>query len=197
MTHPNSKSVIIDGVEYPSYSAAARATNLDRAALHRVVEECDGSTAKYYDHIYSNRRQGVKCSCTINGVTYHSMTDAARDLGVSSTMIRKRMTKSHGQAFDYQKTQTAPVQKRRGGGRSIPCTIDGVWYKSYGAAAAALGLSRHHLRELLAHQYDDPDVCREPRSTIEARLFEDLPPRIPVEALNDSTIEAELWGWND
>lgn len=75
----DAKPVTIRGVTYPSYTAAAKANNVTKAAV--MLAATRGTL--------DNVGLGIKKPITINGVKYASQREASKALGVSDGDIHR------------------------------------------------------------------------------------------------------------
>ena len=107
----------------------------------------------------------MKKPCTINGVHYESALAAAKALGILTTTLQNRLTSP---IFPEYRSKHRP--KKSFGRKLIPCSVDGIEYRSIGSAARELGISPHQMRSRLT-SFDYPGyVCAEyPKRKFQSR----------------------------
>ena len=91
-----------------------------------------------------------KRAVIINGVRYDGAVDAAKALNVSQSLIClwcKNGGNPKGEICHYADEQPKPYIQKTGNSR--PVIMDGIWYKSISAAAAALRLPASSLSKAL------------------------------------------------
>ena len=156
----------IDGVRYESIRAAAEALELgvDTLKVRLQSSNYPGYVSKH--HPKKSRRKYVmskrpyvqrRCPCTINGIKYGSIKEAANALGFYTSGLRIRLASSN---FPDYICKHIPKQKRRAP-VIVHCVIKGVEYDSIGTAARKLGKNSEWVIRRL-RSFDCPDyVCEE------------------------------------
>jgi len=117
MTNP----VKINGVEYPSQSAVARAFGVSTSHVFRLLEQ--GKIETVGTAITNNK------PVTVRGVEYPSYRQAARDLNVTQSVISQAVKNNWLKGVGLNHTKPVPV------------TLYGVEYRSLRAASIATGHS--------------------------------------------------------
>ena len=129
----------IDGVDYESERAAARALGILAETLRwRLLSpRFSNYTSKY------RPKKPVKqtlFACNIAGIEYRCMSDASKKLKLSCNTIKRRLASLDYPDYVCAYIPKKPIKKRRRKNQK-PCTIDGTDYESECAAAKALGIS--------------------------------------------------------
>lgn len=91
-----------------------------------------------------------KRAVVINGVYYDGAIDAAKEYGVSQSLIGlwcKEGGNPRGQICHYADEEPKPYRRKTG--NSKPVIIDGIWYKSISAAANAFNFPTSSLTKAL------------------------------------------------
>ncbi len=84
-----SKKIVVVGVEYPSFKAASRALDLNYARLRRM--NAPVLTSTQVKLLRSDTPIRYSETIEINGTVYPSMSEAARQLGVSRVTIKRHL----------------------------------------------------------------------------------------------------------
>ena len=152
---PSSKrghSCTIDGVHYPSVSAAARDLGMPSIELRIRSSNFPGYISKRYKKVKRGKLMTPK-RCTIKGVEYVSINAAAKKLKIKNDTISNRLRSFDFPDYICDEYPKKPPKKRH------PCTIDGVEYKSIRSASRDLGISCYEIKCRLAY-FDFPNyVC--------------------------------------
>lgn len=146
MSH-RAKSVIIDGIEYPSITLAAAALQLETDTVRRRVnsriQTWAGWVAKGEQKSVSPSRATRRVK--INEVEYPSIQAAAKALGLTHNSLYGRITSESEQYAGYQFVTTHPtrISDRT---PNVRVEADGETYRTLEAAAQARGVTRHGMR---------------------------------------------------
>lgn len=136
------KSCTVDGIRYESESVAAKALGVDVGVLKIRLRSSNfpNYTSKHRPKV-KRRKKVVSTSCTIQGVKYVSVADAARKLGKSATTIFKRL-----RSFDFPDYVSANVPKIA---KPIKYnyTVNGRNYRTLQEIADEEGLTRERIRQ--------------------------------------------------
>jgi len=145
-----------DGVDYPSYAAAAEALGVTRAAIslrmrgEAAVRRAAARRAKRRAARDSNR---VVTVIEVEGVAYPSLAAAGRGLGLSAPAVATRVASDSVRWRGWRKfTKTVPPAPREPDSRWRAVTVGGVEYQSQKAAAAALGVSAPAISQRVAKE---------------------------------------------
>ena len=150
----------VDGVRYPSLSAAAKALGVKVGTLQSRL------LSPNFPVYASERHPKVDIKprgqpCTINGIEYVSEKGAARALGISlgSLLSRLRSSNHRGYVSRYRSKE----KRRR---HPIPCNIAGVEYASISDASRKLGITDQTTKRRLASpnfpDYASADITKKP-----------------------------------
>lgn len=150
-------SCTIDGVDYKSEHEAIKVLGVGVRELRNRLHSPDFPeyVSKYRKKEHRNKKRGG-FPCSVAGVEYKSITEAARELGIPHSKMIKRLF-----SFDYPdyvsekypKKPSVPHEYRH------PCIVAGVEYESVLSAAKELGISNNQIRHRLA-SFDYPGyVC--------------------------------------
>lgn len=82
-SHPNTQPVTVDGVQYPSRKAAARARGVSPGVISRHVEKYGPSFSLSLAH------QHKKVPVEFNGEAYESIAAMARSTGIPRTKLNR------------------------------------------------------------------------------------------------------------
>jgi len=145
------KPVTIRGVTYPSISAAARAHGVRPSTIHSAMER---GRLDYVGVGSSKNGKWNGSPVVIRGVTYSSLREAARALGVSpqavSTALMRGTADNVGLRKEGQPLLIPPRRATRIEGRvGIPFSLGGFSWPSRQAASVALGWGTTYLGQLL------------------------------------------------
>ena len=126
----------IDGVEYESEAAAARALNIPSAGtIHIRLISPD-----FPEYVSEHKPKVIRkriISCSVDGTEYDSIKHAARKLGISITLLKKRLA-----SVEYPDYVCADIPKK------LPkYTVAGKPYKTLQEIANVEGLTRERIRQ--------------------------------------------------
>lgn len=147
--HAHTKEVMYNGILYKSLKAAALANGIKSSAMSTRVSLGYGNDEAMIGKGNSpvNRK-----SCTFDGVTYTSLTQAAKTLGVTDEAVNYYIKRGYVSETDIGKG---------GGFGAQPVTWNDIEYPSLNAAAHALDISNSALSERLKKGYQcDTDMKR-------------------------------------
>ena len=141
----------IEGVEYKSIMSASKDLGIpDHEMRYRLTSfdypdyVCD-KIPKKPSAPSSHRRY----PCTIDGVCYESEYEAARALGLRTSGLRRRLISSN---FPDYISEYHPKEERKIA--YVPCSVDGVEYRSIGEAARKLEIPYDEMtRRLVSSDY--------------------------------------------
>ena len=134
----------INGVRYESENRAAKALNIGLGTVRHRLQSSNypGYVSKHHPKKDCSNENLVPCS--IAGIEYESVRQAARALGISPYKVKHRLA-----SFDYPDYVCAEYPKKHTPpAKSIgyPCTVNGVRHKSEKVAAKVLGMGISGLR---------------------------------------------------
>lgn len=125
------KTILVDGVHYPSVATAAEATGLARGVLYNRIRE-RGEGADLGGEVQSHKKP-----VTVNGQTFTSLSEAATHFGLPEQTLTNRLLAA-GPGGTISTEKAAP----RNHGE---VTIDGTTYPNLAEAARTLGIARNTL----------------------------------------------------
>ena len=129
----------IDGVEYESQKAAARAFD-----VHVTVLQCRLRSSNYPEYISryhpKERRRKQFISCSVAGVEYTSLADASRGVGIAVHEMRRRLASA-----DYPDYACATIPKKPW--KPPRYTVRGKPYKSLREVAEMEGVTGERIRQ--------------------------------------------------
>lgn len=127
-----SKPITIQGMEFPSYAAAAQHFNVTTGRI--AAAKSDGKL----DRLGTKPGAGYNCIPTeYKGKKFPSLTALANYVGVKYDVIWRHLDK-YGTFDNLEEELKAPGPRNA----SKPIVLNGVTYPSGNAAAEALGVSR-------------------------------------------------------
>ena len=136
---------VINGTEYESLSAAANDLGISKETLKYRLRS--PNFPGYISEHHPKRLERKAHSCTINGVEYKSLTEAAKDLGITGNVLKNRLRSPN---FPDHISQHCPKRPRKPPERKTrSCTIGGIEYESLSSAARDLGISKTALKNRL------------------------------------------------
>ena len=137
------KPCTIDGVHYESESVAAKTLGIYVGVLKGRLGSSNfpNYISKHHPKI-KRRRRIPSISCSIKGVEYTSITDAARKLGRSPNLIFRRL-----QSFDFPDYVSANVPKVVQPTKPPRYEVNGKKYRSLQEIGDAEGLTRERIRQ--------------------------------------------------
>jgi len=92
------------------------------------------------EHGYnSNHTTGYKVPCVWNGVSYSSIIEAAKDIGISTLALSNRLKKGFSDDNDLKPHSRKP----------IPIIWNNTEYRSIRAASKAVGVSAHEMKKYI------------------------------------------------
>ena len=129
----------INGIHYESEHAAARAFGIRVSVLRNRLRSSSYPeyTSRY--QIKEGRRKGA-FSCRVDGVEYASVTDAARKLGLSITVLRTRLA-----SLDFSDYVCADIPKKPP--EPPRYTVRGKPYRTLREIANMEGVTRERIRQ--------------------------------------------------
>lgn len=131
MRHGIPKPIIYRGVRYPSHQALAEAYGIGYEMAQTRLRRGQPLDMPYCG---GSLKGGKKVA--IGGITYPTMTAAAKALGVSVSTVWKR--------YHCQERIDAPVRKTR-----KPCLLDGRKYPTLTICADFLGVSLYKAKKIV------------------------------------------------
>ncbi|MCY4031697.1 MAG: hypothetical protein OXF05_06240 [Hyphomicrobiales bacterium] len=138
------KSCTIDGVYYESMSAATKVLGMGVPGIKRRLRSSNfpGYVSKHYTKIKRKKPTAPK-SCTINGVTYPSLTAAATQLKMKAATLSNRL-----RSFDYPDYICADLPKVE---KPIKYNyvVNGKKYRAMQEIADLEGVTREWIRQKL------------------------------------------------
>ena len=132
----------VDGIDYESENAAARALGLSvPALLHRLrSSNFPEYVSKYHSKIQRKRNSQIHCS--IMGVEYNSISEASAKLGMRFGMIARRL-----QSFDYPDYVCADKPKKSKPVTAPRYAVNGGKYSTLREIAETEGLTQERIRQ--------------------------------------------------
>ena len=162
----------VKGVDYDSEDIAAETLGISARALRYRLR-----SPKFPEYISRHRPKVttrlMRQPCRINGVEYESEKAAARALGVNLISLRHRLRSSN-----YPEYTSRYHEKQSRRKKFIPCSVDGVEYRSIGHAASKLGIYPSQLKSRLASLdypgYVCSDIPKRPPKPMKYKVGEKL-----------------------
>ena len=136
------KPCTVDGIRYESESAAAKALGIYVSGLKIRLRSSNfpNYTSKHRPKV-KRRKKAASTSCTIQGVKYVSVADAARKLGKDAGIIFKRL-----RSFDFPDYVSVHIPKIA---KTIKYnyTVNGKKYRTLQEIADEEGLTKERIRQ--------------------------------------------------
>lgn len=95
-----SKKVKIDSVEYPSMSAAERELDINRKTIAGRLESPSFPNYEFLGLSKNPKHIRSRPVC-INGVEYNSINQASIQLGISSSVIQRKLKDDDDENFEF------------------------------------------------------------------------------------------------
>lgn len=128
----------IGGVDYESETAAAKALGIGIGSLRSRF--CSSKYPGYASQYHSKINVGKRTPCSIAGTDYKSIGLAAREMGISSALLRKQLA-----SLDYPDYICAEIPKEP---PKLPqYRVKGKYYNSLQEIADMEGLTRERIRQ--------------------------------------------------
>lgn len=133
---------IVDGVRYESKSAAARALGIYVGVLKNRLSSSNfpGYVSKHHKKIKHVKRT-APLPCTIKGVEYPSIAEAARKLRISPDVVSNRL-----KSYDYPDYVCASIPKKLKTPK-YSYMANGKKYKTLQEIADAEGVTKERIRQ--------------------------------------------------
>ena len=130
----------IDGIDYESESAAAKALGIEIMFLRHRLRSSNFPEYTSRHHPKKHRRKKF-IPCSVAGIEYGSIGLAASELGLSSALLRNRLA-----SFDYPDYVCADLPKVE---KPIKYsyTVDGKKYRTLQEIADLEGVTREWIRQ--------------------------------------------------
>lgn len=131
----------VDGVEYKSEYAAAKALGINVSSLRaRLISS---SYPEYTSRHYQKKdRRKLFISCRIDGVEYPCISAASRELKMSGHALKRRLA-----SFDYPNYICADIPKKPAQAKPLKYTVRGKLYRTLQEIANVEGLTRERIRQ--------------------------------------------------
>lgn len=133
----------VAGIEYKSVSSAAKDLGISYHEMKSRLASFDYPDW-VCDDIPKKSFKPKTHPCTIGAVSYESESAAAKDLGVSVTLLKSRLRSFNFP--NYNSKYRTKVKHRPRNTRATPCSINGIRYKSQKEAAKSLKIGVGKLR---------------------------------------------------
>ena len=131
----------VDGVEYKSEYAAAKALGINVSSLRARL--LSSSYPEYNSRYYQKKnRRKFFISCRIDGVQYPSISAASKELGMSGHALKRRLA-----SFDYPDYICADISKKPARLKPLKYTVRGKPYRTLQEIANVEGLTRERIRQ--------------------------------------------------
>lgn len=134
---------IIDGIRYESINVAAKALKIDPARVRFRLRSSNFPNYTSKHHPKSKRKEiTAPTPCTIKGVAYPSISDAARKLKTKHETISKRLRSS-----DYPDYVCADIPKKPPRPVEYRYKVKGKRYRSLQEIADMEGVTKEWIRQ--------------------------------------------------
>ena len=156
--NPRGQSCIINGIRYVSETGAARTLGISLSSLlFRLRSSNYPEYVSQYRPKEERRRHSIPCS--IGGVEYRSIENAARNLGISDTSLRTRLA-----SVDFPDYVCADIPKKPP--KPLKYTVRGKLYRTLQEVANEEGVTRERIRQKMnspSHpDYISADIPKRP-----------------------------------
>ena len=162
-------SCVVAEVEYESITSAVKKLGISYGEMIKRLHSFD-----YPDYVSARHPKirytpkNLSISCTINGIEYKSLANGAKDLGITSNVLKNRLRSPN---FPDYISEHHPKRPRGSTERKThSCTIGGIEYESLSAAAKGLGISLSTLKNrLLSPNFPDYASKHYPKRPVEIK----------------------------